>query len=288
MRSMQASSASLSTLKLRTPWSSAYSISSRDLPTPAKVHFSRIAAGREDAKQFAAGNDVEPGALARKQIEDGAVRVRFDRVADQVIDLARAPHRAVGSDRESCPRCRRRAAFRYSSATRARATSSQWSCRRDNGTNAWRYLRRSSSWTQQRDQRLCSPRWEGPLCRDYPRARRGWDCSRGRGGRAGNRLSRRLCKAAPARQRYVPASRRNVPGIMRAPCNQRRPFVTVRRLAPAAKRPFVTVRRSAPAVRRVAPEAARAYCATIRPRRSTIYAGKWDSNFAAVSEAIDQ
>ena len=49
---------------------------------------SRIAAGREDAKEFAAGNDVEPRAFPRKQIEDGAIRIRFDRVADQVIDLA--------------------------------------------------------------------------------------------------------------------------------------------------------------------------------------------------------
>ena len=85
---MQASSASLSTLKLKTPCSSAYSISSCDLPTPAKVQRSRIAAGRENAKKFAAGNDVEPRAFPRKQIEDGAIRVRFDRVADQVIDLA--------------------------------------------------------------------------------------------------------------------------------------------------------------------------------------------------------
>ena len=48
----------------------------------------RIAAGRENTKEFAAGNDVEPGAFPRKEIEDGAIRVRFDRVANQVIDLA--------------------------------------------------------------------------------------------------------------------------------------------------------------------------------------------------------
>src|SRR5207237_8355782 len=49
---------------------------------------SGISAGREHAKEFAAGNDVEPGAFLREQTEDRAIGVRFDRIANEVIDIA--------------------------------------------------------------------------------------------------------------------------------------------------------------------------------------------------------
>ena len=48
--------------------------------------FLRIAAGREHAEKLAPRDDVEARAFTRKQIEDGAVRVRLNGVADQVVD----------------------------------------------------------------------------------------------------------------------------------------------------------------------------------------------------------
>ena len=88
IRSMQASSASLSTLKLKTPWSSAYSISSCDLPTPAKVHFRGSPPAASTRKSSPPETMSNPAPSRDKQFEDGAIRVRFDRVADQVVDLA--------------------------------------------------------------------------------------------------------------------------------------------------------------------------------------------------------
>ena len=44
-----------------------------------------IAARREHTKQFAAGNDVETGARTSEQLQDRAIRVRFDRITNQVI-----------------------------------------------------------------------------------------------------------------------------------------------------------------------------------------------------------
>ena len=48
----------------------------------------RITAGCENTEQFAAGHDVESRALPSEQIEDSAIRIRFDGIADEVIDLA--------------------------------------------------------------------------------------------------------------------------------------------------------------------------------------------------------
>jgi hypothetical protein len=43
----------------------------------------RAAAGRQDPRQFTAGNDVEAGAEIGEELEDGEVGVGLDRVADQ-------------------------------------------------------------------------------------------------------------------------------------------------------------------------------------------------------------
>ena len=45
-------------------------------------------AGRKNAKQFAAGNDVESRAFVGKQAQDGAIRVRFNRITNKVIEIA--------------------------------------------------------------------------------------------------------------------------------------------------------------------------------------------------------
>src|SRR5258708_1536945 len=47
----------------------------------------RIAAGRDHPREFAAGNDVESAAHARKKVEDGQIRIGFHRVTDQVPTL---------------------------------------------------------------------------------------------------------------------------------------------------------------------------------------------------------
>src|SRR5471032_55240 len=48
-------------------------------------HLARIAARRQHAQQLAAGDDVETGALARHQVEDGQVGVGLHGVADQGV-----------------------------------------------------------------------------------------------------------------------------------------------------------------------------------------------------------
>ncbi len=68
------------------PWRRAYSISDRDLPTPANVQHSGLPPGLHDAEQLAGGDDVKAAALARKQVEDGEVGVCLDRVTDEVIE----------------------------------------------------------------------------------------------------------------------------------------------------------------------------------------------------------
>jgi hypothetical protein len=45
----------------------------------------RVAAGCDHAQQFAAGDDVEAGAFARQQVEDGEVRIGLHRVADEGV-----------------------------------------------------------------------------------------------------------------------------------------------------------------------------------------------------------
>ena len=61
-RSMHASSASLSTLKLKTLLVERVFDFLPRLTDAGEGAFSRIAAGRDHAKEFAAGDDVEPGA----------------------------------------------------------------------------------------------------------------------------------------------------------------------------------------------------------------------------------
>src|SRR4029077_8989043 len=50
-----------------------------------KGAFCRIATRSEYTKKFAAGNNVEPRSSIREQLQDSAIRVRFDRVTNQVI-----------------------------------------------------------------------------------------------------------------------------------------------------------------------------------------------------------
>jgi hypothetical protein len=85
-------------LKQWMPASSAARISSRDLPTPENTILLRIAAGGEDARQFAAGDDVETGAEFGEKVEDGEVGVGLDRVADQraVSQAVRLQRVAIG------------------------------------------------------------------------------------------------------------------------------------------------------------------------------------------------
>jgi hypothetical protein len=55
------------------------------LSDTGKSAFRWIAAGGKDAEKFATRNDVEPGCFFGKQAQDGAVRIRFDRVTNQMI-----------------------------------------------------------------------------------------------------------------------------------------------------------------------------------------------------------
>ena len=54
------------------------------LPTPENTTLRGIAAGGDHARELAAGDDVEAAAEAREEVEDREVRVRLDRVADEV------------------------------------------------------------------------------------------------------------------------------------------------------------------------------------------------------------
>ena len=76
--------------------------------------FGRIAACREHTKELAAGNDVEACARTYEQFQDRAIRVRLDRIANEVIQRR---ERGVESCVviENCPRAvdvSRRAEFR--------------------------------------------------------------------------------------------------------------------------------------------------------------------------------
>ncbi len=51
----------------------------------SKRAFGRIAPGGSDTEELAAGNDIEPRTAFRKQLQDRAIGIRFDRVANQVI-----------------------------------------------------------------------------------------------------------------------------------------------------------------------------------------------------------
>src|SRR4029077_4921871 len=51
-----------------------------------KRAFCRIATRSEYTKKFAAGNNVETRACICEQLQDSAIRVRFDRITNQVIE----------------------------------------------------------------------------------------------------------------------------------------------------------------------------------------------------------
>ena len=76
-RDSGSSSASLSTLKQRTPASSAARISARVLPTPEKTTCAGIAAGREHALELAAGDDVEAAAGRAKVCSTARFELAF-------------------------------------------------------------------------------------------------------------------------------------------------------------------------------------------------------------------
>ena len=65
---------------------SAYSISSRVLPTPANVQHSGLPPGVDDAEKLACRDDVEAAAFADEQVEHGEVAIGLDGVADEVIE----------------------------------------------------------------------------------------------------------------------------------------------------------------------------------------------------------
>ena len=77
---------------------------------------SRVAAGRQHPRQLAPRDDVEPGALARQQVDHRQVRVRLQRIADQHVARAcgtlelgeRIDDRAPSSRRRSACRNARR------------------------------------------------------------------------------------------------------------------------------------------------------------------------------------
>ncbi len=60
-----------------------------------KNDVARVAAGANDALEFAAGNDVEAGAERAEQLQHSEVAVGFHRVADLVRQRTQAPHRAL-------------------------------------------------------------------------------------------------------------------------------------------------------------------------------------------------
>src|SRR5207253_10852894 len=51
-----------------------------------KRAFCRIATRSDYTKKFAAGNNVEPRFSIREQLQNSAIRVRFDRITNQVIE----------------------------------------------------------------------------------------------------------------------------------------------------------------------------------------------------------
>ena len=74
-----------STLKHRMPARSAWRDLVRRLADAGEHHLAGIAAGGDHARELAAGNDVEARPEPREHVEDGEVRVRLHRVADEVI-----------------------------------------------------------------------------------------------------------------------------------------------------------------------------------------------------------
>ena len=86
-RAMASSSASLSTLNIKTPASSPAWISSSVLPTPANTVLPGSPPASPHPVQLARRDDVEPAAVLGHHLEDAQVRVGLHRVADQRVDL---------------------------------------------------------------------------------------------------------------------------------------------------------------------------------------------------------
>ena len=93
-----------STLKQRMPSSSARCISASVFPTPENTILRRIGAGRDRARQLAAGDDVEAAAQAREQVQDRQVRVGLHRVADQVRHVGEGAIELAEGVLERCAR----------------------------------------------------------------------------------------------------------------------------------------------------------------------------------------
>jgi hypothetical protein len=66
--------------------SSASSISAAVLPTPEKTICRGSAPAVQNAPEFALGNDVEAGATARQEVQDGEVGIGLDGIADERIE----------------------------------------------------------------------------------------------------------------------------------------------------------------------------------------------------------
>ncbi len=92
------------------------------LADAGKHRLARVAAGREDALEFAAGDDVESGPAPGQQVEHRQVRVGLHRVADERAAAARARRRSGRRRARSRGANTRRAGFR--SGPRALASGS--------------------------------------------------------------------------------------------------------------------------------------------------------------------
>src|SRR5207245_8963339 len=67
------------------------------LSDAGKGAFRGIASCGNDAEKFAAGNDVEPSSFFGKQTQDCAIRIRFDRITNQMIQRRESAGRADSS-----------------------------------------------------------------------------------------------------------------------------------------------------------------------------------------------
>src|SRR5207249_10390737 len=56
---------------------------------PGESAFRWVSAGLQRTKQLATRNDVEAGAGIAQQAQDSSVLVRFDRIADQMVEIAK-------------------------------------------------------------------------------------------------------------------------------------------------------------------------------------------------------
>ena len=56
---------------------------------PGESAFRWVSAGLQRTKQLATRNDVEAGVGIAQQAQDSSIRVRFDRIADQMVEIAK-------------------------------------------------------------------------------------------------------------------------------------------------------------------------------------------------------